>query len=161
MTVVPEVLSQHYAVTLTLRPFMNTLRLKRQFMRSWDFILARLHDSGVIVEDMRAELTANYNIHYHGIVRFKLPVKTTPVRKWYDIWRKINKTSPVGFTKIDIITDYHGWYEYITKDHSKTIQELSPYYKYIDSSVLVLFDEGSNTAASLRSEPKETKPCGV
>lgn len=102
-----------HAITLTLRPKYYSMSLEEQLHLSSNEIKALNNVQYHVI----AELTPNYNIHYHGVIQIVKPNKYSLLRQLYDITRKMEI---IGFCCIKPLDDYEVWQSYIYKDYDKT-----------------------------------------
>lgn len=113
--ILPKKWSVDYALTITLRPVIYSKPYEQQYEETYQNILNLFHDCKLTLV---TELTQSYNIHYHGIVSVPL-THGRDSRKY--IFDQVRKYSKLGSTKVDQITDFAGWSEYILKDVSTHI----------------------------------------
>lgn len=107
--------SVEYAYTLTLKPKAFAQEPEDQYDKTSAHASARLKtlsDQFTLI----AELTKNYNIHYHGIIKFPLSKKNL-MKEFYKCFRT---DLIIGYVNIRQIDDKPKWLEYISKDLSKT-----------------------------------------
>jgi len=115
------IMSQQYALTITLNPKLFTLDVltqRNQLMSVLNGLIAdEKLDLSVIVE-----FTQSFNIHAHGFVRVPLKLSRNPIFLIHDIFRKYK--SLIGFIYIKPISEYHNWLHYCLKDYHLTKVEL-------------------------------------
>jgi len=115
------IMSQQYALTITLNPKLFTLDVltqRNQLMSVLNGLIAdEKLDLSIIVE-----FTTSFNIHAHGFVKVPLKVTRNPMFLIHDIFRKYKTV--VGFICIKPITNYHTWLHYCLKDYHITKIEL-------------------------------------
>lgn len=107
--------SVEYAFTLTLKPKIFAQEPEDQYDKSSAHASARLNtlsDQFTLI----AELTKNYNIHYHGIIKFPLKKKDL-MKEFYKCFRT---DLIIGFVNIRQIDDKSKWIDYISKDLCRT-----------------------------------------
>lgn len=120
-----------YFVTVTLRPSVYSLIPQDQLIKANQEIRQIFDKLRVTERIVSFELTQNCNIHYHGIIRFKLQSGCTDYRmKWFNALRG-NKV--IGFTKIEQVENYQSCFDYITKSIHQTSNSLSQYPLIFDT----------------------------
>jgi len=120
-----ELLSQQYAFTVTLNPRLYNENSEIQYDNTSVRLLQKL---SLISNNVTlvAELTKSCNIHYHGIIDFKIYNKEASLmRKFYDHFRCRHKNKHVcdcdfGFVHMKPIDNYPIWKDYITKSLTET-----------------------------------------
>lgn len=107
-------MTQEYAFTVTLSKKLHHVINTDQLDVTRDS-LKRMIENMTSKEDycLIAELTQAHDIHYHGIIRFKLKRYRCPINAFYNEFKKNPK---FGFVNIKPIHDYNKWKEYISKD---------------------------------------------
>lgn len=112
--------SVEYAFTLTLKPKIFAQEPEDQYDKTSAHASARLKtlsDQFTLI----AELTKNYNIHYHGIIKFPLSKKDL-MKEFYKCFRT---DLIIGFVNIRQIDDMPKWTEYISKDLDRTCKAIN------------------------------------
>lgn len=116
----PSEWSYDIAVTVTLKQLHRKLDAEGQYDKTKSKILELLRCCKATIV---AELTTNYDIHYHAIV--SIPNRSLrnkePLR-----WLKDRFRSDFGFTCIKQVDDYHGWVGYLMKDIVETRKVVEP-----------------------------------
>jgi len=124
-----------YAFTVTLKPQCFKKDARAQFEGTADAIEEILCGLGYNVTCV-AELTKNYNIHFHGIITFtKFSFYVNYQKLFVDKFRN-NKV--FGFVNIKQMEDESGWIEYISKDFQTTFKSI--YKEPIIVDTLGIFD---------------------
>lgn len=123
--------SVDYCVTLTLVGASRRLRTHEQLSQSSRLVLDILLKHNIYAT-FTYELTTNFDIHYHGII--KVPLSSSKkirnmVMYIKDLFRR-NKL--IGFTCVKVCEDYHGWVEYIKKDIHYSYKNMGVYPFIID-----------------------------
>lgn len=103
--------SVRYAATITLKPRMYQYKAEQQYDMTYPDLIKHLECNGFTEYTIIAELTKNYNIHYHMTITFK-NIKLNNMKKFVDTFRK---SQVFGFVNIKQIDDEPGWQEYISK----------------------------------------------
>lgn len=106
--------SVRYSATVTLKPRLYQHRAEIQYDMTYPEIVKQLALTGIHKSVIVAELTKNFNIHYHLTITVLLHTgcNINVMKKFVDSFRK----SPVfGFVNIKQIEDEKGWIEYISK----------------------------------------------
>lgn len=110
--IIPAGYTQAYAFTVTLRPRLFTEPAEVQYDITNLPIREKLHHiSGNFT--VIAEMTANKNIHYHGIIVYPTGYCRDVIKHFKDYFRK---DKMFGFVDIKIMDDEGGWIEYISKE---------------------------------------------
>lgn len=104
-----------YCITLTLKPKLYVATPENQVDYS-DLFIRFMEAKGAKLT-LVAELTKQYNIHYHGYIELPKKLSKNPIKYIYDVLRKMEY---YGFTCIKPCTDYEGWYQYMIKDYYHT-----------------------------------------
>lgn len=131
--------SYEMAFTVTLKPKLYDYRATEQYDLSFQQIFEKLlllsyKNQFTLV----AELTKNFNIHYHGIVKMPLEGKSC-MKKFHDAFRG---SKLFGFVNIKQITEQPIWIEYISKEIGNTRDLVSrppviyDYFSYIKTGAL-------------------------
>lgn len=105
-----------YAATITLKPRMYQHRAEQQYDMTYPDIVKHLECNGWKNYSIVAELTKNYNVHYHLTITFPIAVvvpKVNYMKKFVDSFRK---SQVFGFVNIKQIDDELGWITYMSKD---------------------------------------------
>lgn len=107
-------------ITVTLRSATKRLRAEDQLVLTRGKIERCFKNCRYTLV---AELTTNYDLHYHAIASLDLEQnKQKNICKYFkDIFR-----DEFGYTCIKQITDYNGWCDYLRKDFTKTSEVLYP-----------------------------------
>lgn len=123
--------SVKYSFTITLKPNLFQYKAEEQYDKSYLTLVKHLMTLSKKFSVV-AELTKNYNIHYHGIITFTLheKQKSNFMKKFTDSFRK---NTCFGFVNIKQITDEQGWINYITKDLKITRESICRPPVLIDS----------------------------
>jgi hypothetical protein len=123
----PATYSQHYAITITLKPKWYKINASNQLARTATYILQALVSMGRF--SITYELTPQGNIHYHGVIEFSQMwyMNKHPIMRWHNYWRR---DEYVGFTCIKVMTDGEGWKKYVMKDVHRTNELLAGAFKY-------------------------------
>lgn len=114
--------SVQYFVTITLKPHMYQMTAKEQFDVTSRQVVevieqaSNLGITGIVV----AELTRDYNVHYHAILRFYSKYKH-PDMKFRDEFRRLKC---FGRFYIEQVTNYEKCYNYILKSVERTSEVL-------------------------------------
>jgi len=104
--------SVDYSFTITLQPRLFVKTIEDQYDITFVEVCRKLN-SLISTHTIIAEITpTNYNIHYHGIIKFHRPSKSH-MKDFKDVFRG---SKMFGFTQIRQIEDFGGWVEYIMKD---------------------------------------------
>lgn len=122
--------SVDYAFTITLRPKCFAKEPEQQYDDTSEYIKRKLSSISQAFT-LVAELTKNYNVHMHGIIKFPLPCKDC-MKEFHKCFR--NDTL-VGFVNIRQIEDYQVWCKYIKKDLCHSLNGLNRrpiIYDYLD-----------------------------
>lgn len=109
-------LTQQYAFTVTLSKKMHHQYTNHDQLSITSDSLKRMLEN---ITDSKnycliAELTQAHDIHYHGIIRFRLNRFTCPINAFYNNFK--NNSNKFGFVNIKPIDDYNGWKEYLCKE---------------------------------------------
>lgn len=106
-----EYKSVDYSFTVTLKPIVCTAPPEYQYDRTYLEIIKRLRCLNCKITCV-AELTKNYDIHYHGIISFNVLSKSYE-KDFKDLFRS---SRIFGYNYIKQIDDMPGWSQYIGKD---------------------------------------------
>lgn len=119
----PEPMSYDIALTVTLKSQHKKLDAEGQYVLTKDKLLGRLKDCKVTVI---AELTSNFDVHYHAILKVPLRKcgKKHPLRYIKDVFR-----GEFGFTCVKEVDSYDGWATYLKKDIEETSKVIYPILK--------------------------------
>lgn len=112
--------SVDYALTITLKPLMYKEDAEEQY-RQTALNISKLFPKCKLT--LIAELTQQYNIHYHGIISVPSTLSSQPRKYVFD---KIRKYSKLGKTTVDQVDDYEGWVVYLNKDLQETSKTVYP-----------------------------------
>ena len=112
--------SVKYSFTVTLKPNLFKDSAEVQYDKTYLTLVKHLMSLSKQFSVV-AELTKNYNIHYHGIIRFVINHKNL-MKRFVDSFRH---NTCFGFVNIKQIVDEAGWVEYITKDIHSTRESIS------------------------------------
>lgn len=105
--------SVRYAYTITLLPKLYKLKPEEQYDKTYIEVVKTLKALNSTICTV-AELTKNYNIHYHGVLQYSFcDKKEDLMKKFYDIFRGHDK---FGYVNIKQITDEPKWLEYMSKE---------------------------------------------
>lgn len=107
-----------YSVTVTLKKEMYRLTPEEQYDQTATELLRIIKGVGCTVT-MVAELTSNFNLHYHLGLIF-LDHKDC-LKKWHNLFRR---SKVFGYTCVKQVTHDAGWIEYISKDLTETRKSL-------------------------------------
>lgn len=115
--VVSEKVSEtvRYSATVTLKPRMYQYKAEQQYDMSYPDLIKHLACNGYKNITVIAELTKNYNIHYHLTVTFPFGENSkycNCMKKFVDSFRR---SQMFGFVNIKQIDSEIGWIEYIGK----------------------------------------------
>lgn len=114
--------SVKYAATITLQPKLYKYKPEEQYDKSYMHIAKQLMALGTKV-DLVAELTKNYNIHYHLVIQF---VNFKPKSNLMLMFHNAFRNDPiVGFVNIKQIEDEVKWLDYIMKDINITKETIN------------------------------------
>jgi len=115
----PDGVTQRYSFTVTLKPKCFLKPAEDQYDMSVK-VLCQLLQTKVNCYTLVAELTKNANVHYHGIVNFKMGIRN--INKYFqDMFR----AHPVlGFVNIKVMDNEPGWVDYIKKDIKVTYESV-------------------------------------
>jgi len=111
----PPLYTVEHAFTITLNPKYYNLNATEQYDISEGTVLRRLND----ISDMHlivAEYTKSFNIHYHGIIKFRLIKGKSQeyyYKQFHDVFRNIQI---FGHKNIKPVSDNGGWLDYMRKD---------------------------------------------
>lgn len=122
-----------YEITLTLRPKMYSMSAKDQY-KYLESVLRDIFKPSIKEEykvSLIAELTAEDNVHYHGIVELK---NFKERARLIDSFRKYHST--IGKKSITQLVHYPLWVEYINKAISNTRQLIKDPIVFDDHQVL-------------------------
>lgn len=97
-----------FALTITLRPSTFVDSCQTQFDKLSQLIKDRLQGCKL---SLIAELTKQWNVHFHGFISVPT-ARGHPSKYIHDRLRH----AKIGFIKVDQITDFNGWKDYIRKD---------------------------------------------
>lgn len=112
--------TQDYAFTITLKPKMFVHPLKKQLALTKD-VLKELFSLTCAQYTLVAEVTKNFNIHYHGIVNFHVINEFHNSDHYICMFKDcFRKSSQFGYTVVKVIDDFPKWSAYILKDRQKT-----------------------------------------
>lgn len=111
------------ALTVTLKGSQKRLDAEGQYTLTKDKVLNRLrncHHTTIV------ELTTNFDVHYHSILKLDLNKANnkSALRYIKDVFR-----ADFGYTCVKQVEDYDGWAEYLAKDITATSAVLSPIVK--------------------------------
>lgn len=107
--------SVDYAITLTLKPVIYRHAPEKQFSLVSENIRNNFPNCQFTII---AELTKQYNIHFHGFIKVDLnKINIHPEKYLFD---RIRKYSALGFAVIKQVTEYNVWKDYILKDKKNT-----------------------------------------
>lgn len=115
--------SYDIALTVTLKSKHRSIDAEAQFALTRRGILEKLRNCKSTVI---AELTRNFDIHYHAILSIPLD-KTNgkhPLRYIKDIFR-----SEYGLTCVKQVDNYEGWIDYLKEDIDETSRVIYPILK--------------------------------
>lgn len=115
-------LSIKYAFTITLKPKFYVLEPCKQFDSSVEYLWDKLK-SVMSKVTLVAELTQNFNIHYHGVGVFTISNKRKNLMLQFV--NTFRKDSLIGFVNIKPISDEPGWIEYLSKGFQNFYDSLS------------------------------------
>lgn len=107
------------ALTVTLRSSQKKLDAEGQYALTASKLLNKLRNCK---HTTVAELTSNYDVHYHSILSIPLDkcCNKSPLRYIKDVFRL-----DFGFTCVKQVEDYDGWISYLQKDIGNTSKVLS------------------------------------
>lgn len=115
-----------YSFTVTLKPIMYKKVATDQYDATSQEVLTKLLGLSYMSPDGKfdltlvSELTKNYNIHYHGII--KMPLRNSKIHCMKRFTDEFRNSKQLGFVNIKQIDDEPGWIDYISKDlHSTKI----------------------------------------
>lgn len=119
----PSKWSYDIALTVTLRSSHKRLDAEGQYVLTKEKLLQKLSNCKLT---LIAELTSNYDVHYHGILRIPIDKckNKHPLRYIKDVLR-----SEFGFTCVKEVDSYAGWVEYLQKDIEETSKVIYPILK--------------------------------
>lgn len=105
--------SFNYAFTITLKPVSFKLEPEQQYDKTYLHVRSQLISLGFKVT-LVAELTKNMNVHYHGVINFKLgdDCKIKVIKEFH---KQFRNDLIIGFVNIRQIDDDQKWNEYIKK----------------------------------------------
>lgn len=130
--------SVDYAITLTLKPILYKHTCEEQF----SIVATSIRNNFPNCKfTLLAELTKQYNVHFHGIIKVDLnKIVCHPEKYLYD---RIRQYKHLGFAVIKQITEYQIWIDYITKDYNITKQKanIDPFVKD-DYDIHITLGEG-------------------
>lgn len=109
--------SQKYAITVTLRPQQYSNPAEEQYDMTYHVLPPFLSQFG-IQSTIVAELTKQFNIHYHGIVTCQVQPSIPSLEKW--ITDKFRKHKIFGYVYVKVIDNEPVWEDYIIKDYEST-----------------------------------------
>lgn len=112
----PPVWSYDIAVTVTLPERYKRMSAELQLEHTKTSLLECFDNMEV---SLVAELTQNYDIHYHGICR--VPIER--VKHGHVLRYVKDRLRKFGFVCVKQVEDYPGWVEYLKKDIRTTIKE--------------------------------------
>lgn len=118
----PETEKTHeYAFTITLKPPLYRFNLREQIEKTKDKLLKMCNY--VAQFTLVAEVTKNFNIHYHGIVNFEVDYKFTNNEQYCAEFKDVfRKSKDFGFICIKPIDNFPKWVAYILKDRKRTFE---------------------------------------
>lgn len=130
--------SVKYAFTVTLKPNMYRHAAEKQYEDTYKSLFKNLEMLGKVT--IVAEITKNYNIHYHGIIRFAMcfTKHTNLMKAFVDSFRT---TKSYGFVNIKQIIDEPGWIDYISKSLPDTMESIK--WRPIVIDQLDIFNEST------------------
>lgn len=109
-----ELISVRYSFTITLKPSLYNVPASVQYDKTYDELYKHLCQNFNVKLTLVAELTRNYNIHFHGTIVFIMinVHKYNVMKRFVDSFRK---SKIFGFVNIKQIEDEPGWIDYISK----------------------------------------------
>lgn len=115
--------SVDYFLTLTLIPKLYALPCWEQYDVSAAYVVERLKATFTGLKiTLIAELTHDFNVHYHGIMSIDMPHTRKDIKHLFrNIWRH---SKIIGFTKCEQVNDFNHVKDYVLKAHDHTIKNL-------------------------------------
>lgn len=104
--------STDLAFTITLKPTEYRHTYQEQY-KGTAHILTSIFDSNGCKYSMVAELTKQYNIHYHGIMKVPLERGRDSCAWFFD---RLRKLTCFGRSECEQVMNYDKWTKYIAKD---------------------------------------------
>lgn len=114
--------SQQYSLTLTLKPYLYKETAINQLLQSQDSIITVLKNPSLNCDGLVvAELTKQFNIHYHGYIYFNTKLKYPQEH----LAHLIKQLKPIGRFEIEPVSNQLIWEKYCIKELYKTADILS------------------------------------
>lgn len=105
------------AFTITLKPVEYRKTYEDQYSGT-AYLLTSIFNAGGCKYTMVAELTKQYNIHYHGIMKIPKDRAKDPIKWFFDRLRLLQFT---GRCECEQVKNYDKWTTYIIKDIQRDI----------------------------------------
>lgn len=112
------VLSQEYAITITLQPKLFKQSIEKQYDMLENEIRQKIETDNIYLT-LVVELTKSYNIHAHGFIKV---INKNAVRFIYDSFRN---NPVIGYIYVKPVDDHGKWLDYITKNLKMTKDTLN------------------------------------
>jgi len=133
-------MSLEYAITVTLKPVMYRHAAEIQFSQTYEVLLKHLRTFTPRIT-LLAELTKDFNVHYHGLIQFS----KDDVLRYHNLAKRFKdsfrKSKVFGHIVIVMAHDLPGWKEYCTKDLEETYRLLGTgpvfidYFNYVENTL--------------------------
>lgn len=109
------------AFTITLKPSEYRRTYEDQYKGSC-YLLTSIFNAGGCKYTMVAELTKQYNIHYHGIIKIPTERGKDSIKWFFD---RLRLLSFIGRSECEQVKNYEKWTTYIMKDVDRDIDVLT------------------------------------
>lgn len=128
------------AFTITLKPSEYRHTYEDQY-KGTAYLLKSIFDSAGCKYSMVAELTKQYNVHYHGIMKVPLERGRDSCKWFFD---RLRKLSCIGRSECEQVMNYDKWTVYLAKDIKRDLDivtVLKDDYNILDISLSESEDE--------------------
>lgn len=106
--------TQGYAFTITLKPHVRKMTCEEQYDKYTSYVTKTLESFYPnCLYTMVAEMTKSYDLHFHGIIKFKINNRIKNLSKYFHDSFRGDKI--IGYVLLKVMDDDKGWKTYLGK----------------------------------------------